>query len=93
MFVFGPSLLLIGTPERVALSVVTSILGVICLAGGLSGYLAGRATPWQRVVLVAAALVLIKPGIYTDLIGIALMLGVVAAQMLGGRLARTGKAV
>jgi len=93
MFVFGPSLLLIGAPERVALSVVTSILGVICLAGGLSGYLAGRAAPWQRVVLVAAALVLIKPGIYTDLIGIALMLGVVAAQVLGGRVTRTGKAV
>ncbi|MEO5695736.1 MAG: TRAP transporter permease, partial [Burkholderiaceae bacterium] len=38
MFVFSPSLLLMGDPSTVALAVVTATIGVICLAGGLHEY-------------------------------------------------------
>ena len=38
MFVFAPSLLLIGEPDVVALAVVTRDVGVVCLAGGLHQY-------------------------------------------------------
>jgi TRAP transporter 4TM/12TM fusion protein len=82
MFVFGPSLLMIGTPGSIALTAVSASIGVTCLAGGLAGYFAGIATWWQRLLLVAAALMLIKPGIYTDLGGIALTAIVIAAQVL-----------
>ncbi len=93
MFVFGPSLLLIGVPERIVLTAVTALLGVLCLSGGLSGYLVAKATLWQRALLVAAAFVLIKPGIVTDMIGIGLMLTVVAAQLIATRIARASRAV
>ncbi|MEO8133492.1 MAG: TRAP transporter permease [Betaproteobacteria bacterium] len=88
MFVFGPSLLMIGTPMQITLSAVTATVGVVCLAGGLSGYLLSRASLWQRGLLIAAAFALIKPGIYTDLGGFALIGVVVASQMLGSRAAR-----
>ncbi|WP_421706841.1 TRAP transporter permease [Algihabitans sp.] len=81
MFVFGPSLLLIGHWSDVALSMLTAITGVVCLAGGLTGYLLGPAAIWQRLLLVTAALVLIKPGLGTDLIG-AVCLGLVIATQL-----------
>jgi TRAP transporter 4TM/12TM fusion protein len=85
MFVFGPSLLLIGSAQAIALSTVTAIVGVTCLAGGLAGYFVGNASWWQRLLLVAAALVLIKPGIYTDLAGISLMAVVIISQLLARR--------
>jgi UPF0716 family protein affecting phage T7 exclusion len=36
---------------------------------------------WERAVLIAAAFLLIKPGWITDLIGLALLAAVVAAQL------------
>ncbi|WP_119167909.1 TRAP transporter permease [Algihabitans albus] len=81
MFVFGPSLLLIGHWSDVMLSMLTAITGVICLAGGLTGYLLGPAAIWQRLLLVTAALVLIKPGLGTDLIGAACLGLVIASQL------------
>ena len=76
MFVFGPSLLMIGTWERIATTVVTSTAGVALLAGGLSGFFLKPATPLTRVLFIAAAFTLIKPGLVTDAIG--LLLGAAA---------------
>ncbi len=85
MFVFGPSLLFIGTATQVIQTAFTAIVGVVCLAAGLSGYLFRTATNWQRVVLVASALVLIKPGLTTDIIGFALIAATVVSQMMTTR--------
>jgi TRAP-type uncharacterized transport system fused permease subunit len=81
MFVYAPSLLLIGDPFRVALAAVTATVGVICLAGGLHEYFFfGPARRWERLMLIAAALVLIKPGWVTDLVGLLLIAAVAASQ-------------
>jgi TRAP transporter 4TM/12TM fusion protein len=81
MFVFAPSLLLIGEPARVVLAVVTAIIGVVCLAGSLHQYfLLGATRSWERVLLFVAALVLIKPGWASDLLGLALIALTLASQ-------------
>jgi TRAP transporter 4TM/12TM fusion protein len=81
MFVFAPSLLLIGEPATVALAAVSASIGVICLAAGLHQYFFfGPARSWERVMLIAAALVLIKPGWASDLVGLALIALTVASQ-------------
>jgi TRAP transporter 4TM/12TM fusion protein len=81
MFVFAPSLLLIGDPATVLLAVVTATVGVTCLAGGLhEAFFLGPARSWERVMLIAAAFVLIKPGWITDLIGLALLLLTLLSQ-------------
>jgi TRAP-type uncharacterized transport system fused permease subunit len=87
MFVFEPALLLMVKDwsaqwAEVALACATAVLGVACLAGALHGWFAGRAALWQRVLLGAAALLLIKPGLVTDLAGVALVATVLAAQRL-----------
>jgi TRAP transporter 4TM/12TM fusion protein len=82
MFVYEPSLLLIGDWQDIVSSFITATLGTILLAASLQGYLIRSAAMWQRVVLFAAALLLIKPGWITDLIGLVLLAVVLVAQYL-----------
>lgn len=85
MFIFEPSLLMIGDWPAILSALITAIIGTICLAAGLFGYLARAARAWERLALVAAALLLIKPGLETDLIGGGLLATVLASQLLIGR--------
>ena len=78
MFVYEPALLLIGDWTTSLHATASAVLGVVLLAAGLFGYLLRPATPWQRAVLIIAALLLIKPGWMSDLIGLAL------AALIGG---------
>jgi len=81
MFIYEPALLMIGDWTTVLHAAVSATLGVILLAAGLFGYLFRPAPMWQRVLLVIAALLLIKPGWITDLVGVALAAVVTIAQL------------
>ncbi len=59
---------------------------------GLFGWLLAATPPWQRAALLAAALCLIKPGLVTDAIGLALLALVVAVQWPARRRAPHGPA-
>ena len=74
MFVYGPSLLFIGSPFDIITSAVSASFGVIALAAGLMGFFVRDLKAWERLVLIGAAFLLIKPGIYTDAIGYILLL-------------------
>jgi TRAP transporter 4TM/12TM fusion protein len=89
MFVFGPSLLLIGPWSTIALTTGSAICGVVLLAAGLHGFLIAHAPMWQRVLMVASAICLIKPGLYTDAAGITLAAVVIVAQTLEYRRLKT----
>ncbi len=85
MFVYGPALLLVGSPGDVVLAACSATAGVICLAAGFSGYLLRPASRGERILLLAASIVLIKPGLYTDAVGAGLAGIVLAKQVLAGR--------
>ena len=89
MFVFGPSLLLIGTWDRIAMTVITATAGVTLLSGGLAGYLLKPAGPATRLLLIAAAFTLIKPGLVTDFAGAALGAAAVLLNLRFPAAART----
>jgi TRAP transporter 4TM/12TM fusion protein len=80
MFVFGPSLLMIGSWDRILLTTVTAIIGATALAASLHGYLLRPTRLWERFFLFGAALALIKPGWTTDLIGFGALAAVVISQ-------------
>ncbi len=81
MFVFAPSLLLIGDVGTVVLAVVTATVGVMCLAGGLhESFFLGSARWWERIMLIVAAFVLIKPGWMSDAVGLVLVGSTLASQ-------------
>jgi TRAP transporter 4TM/12TM fusion protein len=85
MFVYSPSLLMIGDWPTIASSCVSAIIGVVLFAGGLHGYLLTATNFWQRPMLIVGGLLLIKPGLESDLIGAALVLIVVVTQLLTRR--------
>ncbi len=82
MFVFGPALMMIGTPMEIITTAATAITGAICLAGALNGYFYRLASIWERLVLFAAAVVLINPGLITDAIGIGLVVLILVVQYI-----------
>jgi len=90
MFVYEPMLLLVVQDWAsdwpfVVWSVVSASVGVICLAASLFGWLLAHAWMWQRALLFAAALCLIKPGLITDTVGLTLLAIVVTAQLVTRR--------
>ncbi|KML39314.1 TRAP transporter permease [Cytobacillus firmus] len=56
----------------VALVVITSTLGIYALASSLGNYLNAKLTIVERVLMFAGALMLIKPGMITDIAGFGL---------------------
>ena len=74
MFVFGNGLLLEGGVLSIIQAVVTASVGGYALSVGLTGYQFTQVSPLLRVVYLAAALLLIAQGGFTDLIGIVLLI-------------------
>ena len=84
MFVYEPALLMIkGWPQLHVslLACVSAVLGCMCLAAGLHGYLLAAARMWERAVLVCAALLLIAPELYSSIVGLVLLAIVIAVQL------------
>lgn len=81
MFVYGPALILEGSPTIILWAFVTATIGVVVLAGGLQGYLLLPATWYERLLMLGAAVNLIKPGILTDTVGLFLVAVGVALQV------------
>jgi TRAP transporter 4TM/12TM fusion protein len=70
MFVYNNSLLLMGSALNILLSIFTSVIGVVCLGAGIIGHFVKQTNLYERIFLLAAAFLLIKPGLMTDLLGL-----------------------
>ncbi len=88
MFIYAPSLLLVGSPSEIVLATITATVGVIALAAASVGWFLAKATWLERLILLGAALGLIKPGWITDLLGAASLLLVIVLQLPRWRKAR-----
>ena len=80
MFVYGPSLLFIGSAFDIITSFVSASFGVIALAASMMGWFVKKVSFWERAILIVAALLLIKPGLYTDAVGYVLLLFIYIRQ-------------
>jgi TRAP-type uncharacterized transport system fused permease subunit len=80
MFVYGKPLLLIGSLDQIILTTATALIGIICLAISLQGYLWGEMNKILRILFIINSLVLVKPGLVTDIGGIILLCIIVAIQ-------------
>ena len=77
-FVYSPSLLFQGAWAEIVRAMVTGSIGTVALAAALEGQFLRPATWFERGLFIAAAFLLIDPGLTTDLIG----LGVLAVGLL-----------
>jgi TRAP transporter 4TM/12TM fusion protein len=81
-FVYYPALLFQGAWSEIAVALVTGGVGVVALAASLEGYWLRTATWLERGVLLVGALLLIDPGLITDMVGLALVAGALTLQKL-----------
>ncbi len=86
IFALEPSLLLMdqGVMEAI-LNIATAAIGMFGVAMGLEGFLRGWIHWIARIVCLAGGLLLIYPGLVTDVIGVVAVGAVVSIQLLRGK--------
>ncbi|MDP2410833.1 MAG: TRAP transporter permease [Pseudolabrys sp.] len=92
MFVYEPALLMIGDWTTILSSCFTASAGVLFFSAGLQGYFLTHAVVWQRIALIVAGLALIKPGLYTDIVGATLFAAVIGTQWMTRKAAASNSA-
>lgn len=81
MLAMNPAMLIIDTqPLQVVQIVITSLFGIFGLSAGLEGYVLRPAGWVERIILVAAGLMLVIPELITDIVGIVLIVGIILFQ-------------
>ncbi|CAM4221313.1 TRAP transporter permease [Nocardiopsis rhodophaea] len=75
-------LLLNGTPAEVAMAVLSGCFALFAAAVALEGFLVRRTLLTERLALLAATVLILVPGLWPDLAGMALVTAVIAAQVL-----------
>ncbi len=83
MFVYNPALLLAGKAGEAALASITALVGAACLAAAVVGFIRRHLSAFERVISLAAAVLLIKPGWMTDLVGGGLIVVLLLLQRRG----------
>ncbi|MDD5077002.1 MAG: TRAP transporter large permease subunit, partial [Sphaerochaetaceae bacterium] len=82
MFVISPSLLMQGNAMTVITSVVSALIGVLCLVATIEGYFIVKWPIYLRPLFAAAALLMMWPGGWTDLIGLVIIVVAVLIRWL-----------
>jgi len=72
-FVYEPAMVGYGTPLQVALAAITGLIGAVCMAMGLQGWMYCKTSALERILLICAGVSLIYPGNITDIFGIFLL--------------------
>ncbi|MCI8454126.1 MAG: TRAP transporter fused permease subunit [Lachnospiraceae bacterium] len=76
ILIFNPGMILIGTTGEIIRTTITSLFGIYALGAGFMGYLT-RDLNWPiRLILVAAGVAMVDPGMVTDIAGIVVILGI-----------------
>lgn len=86
VFALNPAMLFINTNAGdVILICITSVFGIFAVSAALEGYLMTH-IPWPvRILSAAGGLLLVYPGLFTDLTGMVLVAAVIVTQMLRKR--------
>ena len=83
VFALNPAMLFIDTTAgEVILICITSFVGIFAVSSALEGYFLHHMKWYERIVCVVGGLLLIYPGVVTDVIGLGLVAVVLVAQVL-----------
>ena len=82
MFVNTPGLLMQGSVPSILWTALSASIGVVALASAVMGHFLRMSRVWESGLLLAGALMLIKPGSWTDLAGIFAIVVVIVLQSL-----------
>lgn len=82
IFVRNDAMLMMAPAGDIIIAFITSMIGVFSLAAGVQGYLLYKTNILSRLVLIGGALLMIEPGILTDILGIGLFVSVLIYQWI-----------
>ena len=91
IFAYNPQMLFenVTSVFQVVQIVITALLGIFAVAAGLEGYIL-RKMGWPlRVLAVIGGLTLLIPGTVSDLIGLVIVAGIIALQLLQNKRERS----
>ena len=91
-FAMNPALLLLGETSESVPVVASALVGVIMLAAAIGGYIFGPLAMPLRIILFAAAPMLIIPDLVTDLIGAVGIIAILGYQIWRQRIAKPSPA-
>ncbi|MEC5423261.1 TRAP transporter permease [Virgibacillus sp. C22-A2] len=74
LFVYGETLLMVGSAPQIILSVITAMIGIVGIACAAEGWLLRHSYWYERVALFAGSVTMVFPGIYTDIAGIIILI-------------------
>ncbi|RDB42874.1 hypothetical protein DU490_10860 [Halomonas sp. DQ26W] len=91
LFILNPELTLAGDPLTIILAVVSAMLGIGFLSVAAIGQLGERMKVLPRLMIGAGAIVMVTPGLWFDIIGIACLLAGITFHHLSYRPSRLNK--
>lgn len=84
-FVYSPELIGIGSLTQILLAFISGVIGCFGLSIGIVGYFRYKMLPVLRLLSIAAGLLCIYPGIWTDFIGYLLILAACIVNWIRGK--------
>ncbi len=82
IYIYNPMLVLVNPePLSLTISVITAIIGVFLLGIGTIGFYKAPVNWALRILAIAGALGLMTPGLKSDLVGLAILVGLHLFQM------------
>jgi len=87
VFALNPSMLFINTTGvfEVVLIVISSLVGIFAVSASLEGYIMAHMKWYERIISACGGLLLIYPGLVTDLVGLSLVAVVILLQIITKR--------
>ena len=81
IFATNPAMLFVDTNAiQVVQICITSVMGIFGVAAALNGYLYKHINPLFRLLIAAGGLAMMIPGTLTDVVGLALVVGIIVLQ-------------
>ena len=87
VFALNPAMLFINTTGvfEVVLIVISSLVGIFAVSASLEGYIMAHMKWYERIISACGGLLLIYPGLVTDLVGLSLVAVVILLQIITKR--------
>jgi len=88
IFALSPEILWLNDPSvlDVIRITITAVIGMVGISGGLEGYFFGSLRIWERIILVAGGLMMVIPSLWTDIVGVILVIVGIALNLLRNRI-------
>ncbi len=84
IFAMDPTMMFVGVEHwyQIVLICITSIMGIYGVAAGLAGFTFTEIPWYNRILIAAGGLMLLAPSTWTDIVGLAVVVAIIAFQYL-----------